>query len=55
MLFLMRNWITSGTCGNESDFAEQEHRRIILVEREGATPHYERMKEILRDNPLDIM
>ena len=27
----------------------------ILVEREGIAPHYERMKEILRDNPLDIV
>lgn len=27
----------------------------ILVEREGVTPHYERMKEILRDNPLDLV
>ena len=27
----------------------------ILVEREGVTPHYERMKEILQDNPLDIV
>ena len=27
----------------------------ILVEREGVAPHYERMKEILGDNPLDIV
>ena len=27
----------------------------ILVEREGVAPHYERMQEILRDNPLDIV
>ena len=27
----------------------------ILVEREGIAPHYERMQEILRDNPLDIV
>ena len=27
----------------------------ILVEREGVAPHYDRMKEILRDNPLDIV
>ena len=27
----------------------------ILVEREGVAPHYERMKEILQDNPLDIV
>ena len=27
----------------------------ILVEREGIAPHYERMREILRDNPLDIV
>lgn len=27
----------------------------ILVEREGIAPHYARMKEILRDNPLDIV
>ena len=27
----------------------------ILVEREGIAPHYERMKHILRDNPLDIV
>ncbi len=27
----------------------------ILVERDGVSPHYERMKEILRDNPLDIV
>ena len=27
----------------------------ILVEREGIAPHYERMKEILQDNPLDIV
>ena len=27
----------------------------ILVEREGVTPHYERMKEILGNNPLDIV
>ncbi len=27
----------------------------ILVERDGVAPHYERMKEILRDNPLDIV
>jgi len=27
----------------------------ILVEREGVAPHYERMKEILRDNPLDLV
>ena len=27
----------------------------ILVERDGIAPHYERMKEILRDNPLDIV
>ena len=26
----------------------------ILVEREGVAPHYERMKEILGNNPLDI-
>ncbi|MER2221543.1 MAG: hypothetical protein ABS976_08040 [Rhodococcus sp. (in: high G+C Gram-positive bacteria)] len=25
------------------------------MEREGVTPHYERMKEILQDNPLDIV
>ena len=27
----------------------------ILVEREGVEPHYERLKEILGDNPLDIV
>ena len=27
----------------------------ILVEREGIAPHYARMKEILRGNPLDIV
>ena len=27
----------------------------ILVERDGVAPHYERMKEILQDNPLDIV
>ena len=27
----------------------------ILVEREGVAPHYEQLKEILRDNPLDIV
>ncbi len=27
----------------------------ILVERDGVAPHYARMKEILRDNPLDIV
>ncbi len=27
----------------------------ILVEREGVAPHYARMREILRDNPLDIV
>ena len=27
----------------------------ILVEREGVAPHYERMKEILGNNPLDIV
>ena len=27
----------------------------ILVEREGIAPHYDRMKEILQDNPLDIV
>ena len=27
----------------------------ILVERDGISPHYDRMKEILRDNPLDIV
>ncbi len=27
----------------------------ILVERDGIAPHYDRMKEILRDNPLDIV
>ena len=27
----------------------------ILVERDGVAPHYGRMKEILRDNPLDII
>ena len=27
----------------------------ILVEREGIAPHYSRMMEILRDNPLDIV
>ena len=27
----------------------------ILVERDSVSPHYERMKEILRDNPLDIV
>ena len=27
----------------------------ILVERDGIAPHYERMKEILCDNPLDIV
>ena len=27
----------------------------ILVERDGVAPHYERMKEILKDNPLDIV
>ena len=27
----------------------------ILVERDGIAPHYKRMKEILRDNPLDIV
>ena len=27
----------------------------ILVERQGVAPHYERMKEILGNNPLDIV
>ena len=27
----------------------------ILVEREGVSPHYERLRAILRDNPLDIV
>ena len=27
----------------------------ILVERDGIAPHYPRMQEILRDNPLDIV
>lgn len=27
----------------------------ILVERDGVAPHYDRMKAILRDNPLDIV
>ena len=27
----------------------------ILVEREGVSPHYMQMKEILRDSPLDIV
>ncbi len=27
----------------------------ILVERDGIAPHYDRMKAILRDNPLDIV
>lgn len=27
----------------------------ILVERDGVSPHYRRMKEILQDNPLDIV
>lgn len=27
----------------------------ILVERDGIAPHYERMREILHDNPLDIV
>ncbi len=27
----------------------------ILVEREGVAPHYERMRDILKDNPLDIV
>ena len=27
----------------------------ILVERDGVAPHYKRMKEILQDNPLDIV
>ena len=27
----------------------------ILVERDGIAPHYERMREILRNNPLDIV
>ena len=27
----------------------------ILVEREGVAPHYEQLREILRDNPLDIV
>ena len=27
----------------------------ILVERDGIAPHYDRMKEILQDNPLDIV
>ena len=27
----------------------------ILVERDGIAPHYPRMREILRDNPLDIV
>ena len=27
----------------------------ILVERDGVAPHYARMKEILKDNPLDIV
>ena len=27
----------------------------ILVEREGVTPHYEQLREILRYNPLDIV
>ena len=27
----------------------------ILVERDGVAPHYERMKEILRENPLEIV
>ena len=27
----------------------------ILVERDGVAPHYDRLKDILRDNPLDIV
>ena len=27
----------------------------ILVERDGVAPHYGRMKEILQDNPLEIV
>ena len=27
----------------------------ILVEREGVTPHYERLLSILKDNPLDVV
>ena len=27
----------------------------ILVERDGIAPHYDRMKQILRDNPLDLV
>ena len=27
----------------------------ILVERDGIAPHYDRMKKILRNNPLDIV
>ena len=27
----------------------------ILVEREGVSPHYEQMREILRGNPLDVV
>lgn len=27
----------------------------ILVEREGVAPHYKQLREILRDNPLDIV
>ena len=27
----------------------------ILVERDGIAPHYDRMREILRENPLDIV
>ena len=27
----------------------------ILVERDGVAPHYDRMREILKDNPLDIV
>ena len=27
----------------------------ILVERDGIAPHYDRMKKILRDNPLEIV
>ena len=38
-----------------SDMGKNEIIDSILVERDGIAPHYERMREILHDNPLDIV
>ena len=38
-----------------SDMGKDVSIDSILVERDGFGPHYERMKEILKDNPLDIV